>query len=46
VVCLVRAQGVKRLEENVLVVSIDRLIQVLRGAVGGLGRAADEVGTR
>jgi hypothetical protein len=46
VVCLVRAQGVKRLEQNVLVVSIDRPIPVLRGAVGGLARAVDEVGTR
>lgn len=38
VVCLVRAYGVQRLEQNVLVVSIDRLIPVLRSGVGGLGR--------
>ena len=46
VVCLVRARGVQRLEQNVVVVSIDQLIPVLRSAVRGLGRAADEVGTR
>jgi hypothetical protein len=46
VVCQVRTHGIHRIEENVLVVSIDRLIPVLRSAVGGLGRAADEVGTR
>jgi Nuclease-related domain len=46
VVCLVRAGGVQRLERNVLVVSIDRLIPVLRGAVGGVGRPADELGMR
>jgi hypothetical protein len=46
VVCLVRARGVQRLEQNVLVVSIDRLIPVLRSAVRGLGRPADELGTR
>jgi nuclease-like protein len=37
VVCLVHARGVHRLEQNVLVVSIDRLIPVLRSAVGDLG---------
>ena len=35
VVCLVRARGVQRLEQNVLVVSIDRLIPSLRSGVGG-----------
>jgi hypothetical protein len=35
----------KRVEQNVLVVSIDRLIPSLRGGVGGLG-PADELGTR
>jgi hypothetical protein len=44
VVCLVRARGVQRLERNVLVVSIDRLIPVLRSGVSGLGRPADEPG--
>jgi hypothetical protein len=44
VVCLVRARGVQRLEREVLVVSIDRLILVLRsGLVGPLG-PADELG--
>ncbi len=46
VVCLVRARGVQRLEQNVLVVSIDRLIPVLRSAVRGLARPSDELGTR
>ena len=46
VVCLVRARGVQRLEQNVLVVSIDRLIPVLRSAVSGLGRSADELSAR
>jgi hypothetical protein len=46
VVCLVRARGVQRREQNVLVVSIDRLIPVLRSAVRGLGRPSDELGTR
>ncbi|MGZ6563288.1 MAG: nuclease-related domain-containing protein [Solirubrobacteraceae bacterium] len=45
-VCLVRARGVQRLEQNVLVVSIDRLIPVLRHGAGGLGRPADELGMR
>ena len=40
VVCLVRARGVQRLERNVLVVSIDRLIPVLRSAAGGAGAGA------
>ena len=39
VVCLVRAQGVERVEHDVVVVSIDRLTQVLR-AVAGMQRAA------
>jgi hypothetical protein len=38
VVCLVRAHGVQRLEQNVLVASIDRLIPVLRSCLGGLGQ--------
>jgi hypothetical protein len=46
VVCLVRAHGVERVEQGVLVVSIDRLIPVLRTEVGGLGRPADELGVR
>jgi len=46
VVCLVRARSVQRLEQNVLVVSIDRLIPVLRSAVRGLGRSADELSAR
>ncbi|HET7049055.1 MAG TPA: NERD domain-containing protein [Solirubrobacteraceae bacterium] len=46
VVCLVRARGVQRLERNVLVVSIDRLIPVLRSAVGGVSRPADDLGMR
>ena len=37
VVCVVRAGGVQRLEKNVLVVSIDQLIPVLRSAVGERG---------
>ena len=40
VVCLVRAHGVQRLEQNVLVVSIDRLIPSLRSEVVGRGRPA------
>jgi hypothetical protein len=44
VVCLVRARGVQRLEQNILVVSIDRLIPVLRSSVGMLGRPSDELG--
>jgi hypothetical protein len=46
VVCLVRAHGVERVEQGVLVVSIDRLIPVLRTEVGGLGQPADELGVR
>jgi hypothetical protein len=46
VVCLVRPHGVQRLERSVLVVSIDRLIPVLRSAADGLGRSADELGMR
>ena len=42
VVCLVRAQGVQRLEQNVLVVSIDRLLPVLRSSAGR--SAPDEPG--
>ena len=46
VVCLVRVHGVERVEQGVLVVSIDRLIPVLRTEVGGLGWPADELGVR
>jgi hypothetical protein len=35
--CVVRARSVQRFEQNVLVVSIDRLIPVLRSVVGELG---------
>jgi hypothetical protein len=45
-VCLVRAHGVQRFEQNVLVVSLDRLMPVLRSGVGGLGPPADERGVR
>jgi hypothetical protein len=34
VMCLVRARGVERVEHDVLVVSVDRLIHVLRVAAG------------
>jgi hypothetical protein len=34
VLCLVRARGVERVEDDVLVVSIDRLTHVLRVAAG------------
>jgi len=34
VICLVRARGVERVEREVLVVSVDRLIHVLRVAAG------------
>jgi len=46
VVCLVRPRGVERVEHGVLVVSIDRLIPVLRSSVGWLGRPVDEPGMR
>jgi hypothetical protein len=46
VLCIVRSRGIERLEQNVLVVSIDRLIPVLRSAVRRLGRPADELSTR
>ena len=46
VVCLVRPRGIERVEQGVLVISIDRLIPVLRSSVGGLGRHADELGMR
>jgi Nuclease-related domain len=36
VVCLVRPRGVQRLAQDVLVLSIDQLIPVLRSGVGGL----------
>jgi hypothetical protein len=34
VMCLVRARGIERVEETVLVVSVDRLTRVLRVAAG------------
>jgi hypothetical protein len=40
VVCLARARGVQRVEEHVLVVSIDRLPGALRAAAGGCARPA------
>jgi hypothetical protein len=44
VICVVRARGVERLEQNVVVVSIDRLIQLLRsGSAGSMGRPASLV---
>jgi hypothetical protein len=44
-VCLVRPRGVERVEQGVLVVSIDRLIGVLRSGIGGLdGGAGDAYG--
>jgi hypothetical protein len=46
VVCLVRPRGIERVEREVLVLSIDRLIPVLRSAAAGLGRSADELGMR
>jgi hypothetical protein len=46
VVCLVRARGVQRLEHDVLVVSIDRLIPSLRSGAATLGRPVDELGMR
>jgi hypothetical protein len=42
VVCLVRAHGVERVEHEVLVASIDRLITALRSAISSLGPAAGE----
>jgi hypothetical protein len=42
VLCVVHARQVQRVEHSVLVVSIDRLIPVLRTEVGGPGRPADE----
>jgi hypothetical protein len=42
VICLVRAQGVQRVEQNVLVVSIDRLLPALRSCAGR--PVADELG--
>jgi hypothetical protein len=46
VVCLVRLRGIERVERDVLVVSIDRLIPVLRSGAAGLGRSADGLGLR
>jgi hypothetical protein len=46
VVCVVRARGVQRREQDVLVLSIDQLVPVLRSGVGGLGRPARELGMR
>lgn len=45
-VCLVRARDIERVEQGVLVISIDRLIPVLRSGVGGLGRPVGELGMR
>jgi hypothetical protein len=42
VVCLVRARGVERVDQNVLVVSIDRLLPILRSCAGR--PVADELG--
>lgn len=39
VLCLVRARGIEGLEQHVLVVSIDRLVPLLRSRVGGAHRA-------
>ena len=44
VVCLVRARGVERVEQNVLVVSIDGLLSGLRSCAGR--PVADELGIR
>jgi hypothetical protein len=44
VVCLVRAGGLERVEQNVLVVSIDRLLPALRSCAGR--PVADELGIR
>jgi len=46
VVCLVRPRGIERVEREVLVVSIDRLIPELRSGATGLGRSANELGMR
>jgi hypothetical protein len=43
VLCLVRAREVRRLEHDVLVVSIDRLTPALRSAAGRLGPAIRSV---
>jgi hypothetical protein len=46
VVCLVRARGVRRLEQDVLVLSIDQLVPVLRSGIGAIDRPAGELGMR
>ena len=46
VVCLVRPRGIERVEREVLVVSIDRLIPVLRSSATDLGPSANELGKR
>jgi Nuclease-related domain len=46
VLCVVHGRQVQLVEQSVLVVSIDRLIPVLRTEVGGLGRPADEFEVR
>jgi hypothetical protein len=47
VLCVVRPRGVERVEQGVLVVSIDRLIAVPRSGIGGLdGVAAGAYGMR
>ena len=45
VVCLVRPRGIERVEQAVLVVSIDRLIPVLRSYAAGLSGAPSLAGT-
>jgi hypothetical protein len=46
VVCLVHTRGIERVEREVLVVSLDRLIPVLESAAIGLGLSANELGMR
>jgi Nuclease-related domain len=46
IVCLVRPRGIERLEREVLVVSIDRLIPTLRSGAAALGPPVDELGIR
>jgi Nuclease-related domain len=46
VVCLVRPPGIERVEREVLVVSIDRLIPVVRSGATGLGPSANALGMR
>ena len=47
VICLVRARGVQRLEQNVVVVSIDRLVEVLQDSLAGaVGHGDERTGAR